>query len=169
MLHCWSGNQNLNTKSSKEAELVGVSNYLPYNINLVMFLEHHVYPILINIFIQDNQSDINMESNRSKLCTGNSSHIVVRYFFTKDRIKKGEMVVNYCRTELMIAGFFGKSLQGRGFKIFRHLTLGCNKTAEIIQNMNDNNISFSVKEHLKNMTCQKTGGNNWKQSFDKQR
>ena len=47
-----------------------------------------------------------METNGSSSCTDNSRHIAVRYFFTKDRIEKGEMVVKYFPTEIMIAGFF---------------------------------------------------------------
>ena len=49
MLHCRSVNQNLNNKSSTEAEIVGLSDYLLYNIYLVMFLKHQGYPILNNV------------------------------------------------------------------------------------------------------------------------
>ena len=37
-LHARSGVQKLNTKSSTEAELVGVSEYLPYNIWIINFM-----------------------------------------------------------------------------------------------------------------------------------
>ena len=89
MLHFQSGKKTLNTNISTEAEIVGVSDYLPYNIHLVIFLEHQVYPILNNIVFQDNQSAIDMETNGKNSCTGNSRHISVRYFFTKYRIEKG--------------------------------------------------------------------------------
>ena len=71
-----------------EAEIVGVRDYLPYKIHLVMFLEHQGYPTLNNIVFQDDQSAIRIETNRRNPCTGNSRHIVVRYFFTKYRIEK---------------------------------------------------------------------------------
>ena len=67
---------------------MGVSDYLPYNIYLVMFLEHQGYPILNNIVFQDNQSAIKTEMNGRNSCAWNYRHIAVRYFFTKDRIKK---------------------------------------------------------------------------------
>ena len=89
MLHCRPGKQKLNTNRSTEAEIVGVSDYLPYHINLVMFLEHQGYTILNNIVFQENQSSINMETNGRNPCKGNSRHIALRYFFTKDRIRKG--------------------------------------------------------------------------------
>ena len=84
---------------------MGVSDYLPYNIQFVVFLERQGYPILNSIVFQYNQSAIKMEKNGRNLCTGNSRHIAVRYSFTKYIIEKGEMVVEYCPTELMIAGF----------------------------------------------------------------
>ena len=132
MLHFWSGNQKLNTKILTEAEIVGVSYYLPYNIQLVIFLEHQGYPILNNIVFQYNQSAINMEKNGRKSCTVNSRYIVVRCFFTKGIIKKGEMVVEYCPTELMMADFFTKDLQGRAFKFFRDIIVGYTNIAEIL-------------------------------------
>ena len=61
---------------------------------------------------QDNQSEIRMEKNGQNLCTGNSRHIHIRYFFVKDRIDRREMRVEYCPTHLMLAGFFTKPLMG---------------------------------------------------------
>ena len=61
MIHCRSTKTKLNTKSSTEAKLVGVSDYLPYNIWLVYFLEEHGYSLQSNIIYQDNHSAIKME------------------------------------------------------------------------------------------------------------
>ena len=44
VIHTKSSKQKLNTKSSTEAELVGVSEYLPYHIWLVNFLIYHCKP-----------------------------------------------------------------------------------------------------------------------------
>lgn len=43
LVHGRSSKQKLNTKSSTEAELVGVSKYIPYNILLVIFLKEQGY------------------------------------------------------------------------------------------------------------------------------
>ena len=61
-----------------------------------------------NTVYQDNQSAMKMEINGRHSCTGNSRHIDVRYFFTKDRVKKKEMKIEYCPTHMMIADFFTK-------------------------------------------------------------
>ena len=53
-----------------------------------------------------------MEKNGKKPCTGNSRHIHIRYFFVKDRIDKGEMRVEYCPTNLMLAGLLTKPFMG---------------------------------------------------------
>ena len=45
-------------------------------------------------------------------------------FIMKDRIEKGEFEVKYCPTELMIADFFSKPLQGSLFKRFSAVIMG---------------------------------------------
>ena len=51
-----------------------------------------------------------------------------RYFFTKDRVGSGELLIMYCPTDEMIADFFTKPLQGKKFFKFRDLTLGMTQT-----------------------------------------
>jgi hypothetical protein len=65
-----------------------------------------------------------MEEN-GKMFTGKmTKHINVRYFFCTDRIKKGELSVEYCPTLDMIADYFTKSLQGSLFRKLRDLVMG---------------------------------------------
>ena len=52
-LHARSTKQKLNTKSSTEAEIVGISDYLPFNIWLRMFLEEQDDFLAKNIVNQD--------------------------------------------------------------------------------------------------------------------
>ena len=84
IIHSKSSKQKLNTKSSTEAELVGVSDYLPYNIWLMNFLKEQGYTLTKNVLYQDNQSAMKMELNGRNSCTGNSQHVDIRYFFVKD-------------------------------------------------------------------------------------
>ena len=72
--------KNINIKSSIEAELVGMSEYIPYNLWLVMLLNEQGYEIKDNVVFQDNKSAILMENNGIKSCTGNSRHINFRFF-----------------------------------------------------------------------------------------
>ena len=77
-----------------------------------------------NILFQDNQSTILMLKNGRNSCTGNSRYVNIRYFFVKDRIDKKEVRVEYCPTEIMLADFFTKALQGRLFLLFRSVIMG---------------------------------------------
>ena len=61
--NCRLSKKRLNTKISTELELVGAINYEPYNIWYVMFMHHWGYLNKSNNFLQDNQSDMNMEVN----------------------------------------------------------------------------------------------------------
>ena len=124
VFHARSGKQKNNTKSSTESELVGTSDYLPYDIWAIMFLMAQGYKIVKNILFQDNQSEIRMLKNGRNSCTGNSRHIDVRYFWVKDRIDKGELTVEYCPTHLMLADYFTKPLQGSQFRKFRDIIMG---------------------------------------------
>ena len=106
VLHARSSKQRLNTKSSTEAEVVGVSDYLPYNLHFVMFLREQGYTVRKNVLFQDNESAIKMETNGRMSCTSNSKHVNVRYFFVKDRVDKREIEIRYCPTTKMVADYF---------------------------------------------------------------
>ena len=124
MIHCRSSKQKLNTKSSTEAELVGVSDYLPFNIWLTNFMKGQGYNLVSNVLQQDNQSAIKMEKNGRNSCTGNSRHVDMRYFFVKDRVNKGEVKIEYCPTGIMVADYFTKALQGKSFKLLWNVIMG---------------------------------------------
>jgi hypothetical protein len=48
----------------------------------------------------------------------------VRYYFVSDRITKGELQVQWCPTNDMIADYMTKPLQGKLFRRFRDLIMG---------------------------------------------
>ena len=124
IIHGKLSKQKLNTKSSTEAELVAVSDYLPYHIWMVNFLKYQGYEIKEKILYQDNQSTSKMKVNCWNSCTGNSRHIDIRYFFVHDRVKKGELNVTYCPTDNVSTDLFTKPLQGAIFKKFRSAIMG---------------------------------------------
>ena len=64
-----------------------------------------------------------MEKNGKKLCTGNSRHIDICYFFDKDGFESNKMYIAYCSTEHMLAYFCTKSLQGYLFAKFRDMIM----------------------------------------------
>ena len=130
--------QKLNTKSSTEAELVGVDDCLPFNIWCYYFLQHQgcdirqennttdppVYLGHRNILYQDNTSSIRLESNGKASSTKRTRHINIRYFMITDRVNKREIEIEYCPTEEMLADYFTKPVQGALFRKFRNAILG---------------------------------------------
>ena len=124
VLHAKCSKQKLNVKSSTEAELVGTSEYIPYNLWLTLFMSEQGYKIKDNILYQDNKSTMLMLKNGRNSCTGNSRHINIRYFFVKDRIDKGELRIEHCPSTDMLADFFTKPLQGQLFNKFRDVIIG---------------------------------------------
>ena len=142
---CKSAMEKINVKSSTEAELVGLAEYLPYNIWLLMFLKHQGYGIKHNTIYQDNKSAILMEKNGRNSCTGNSRHINIRYFFVKDRIDKKEVKVEYCPTHLMLADYFSKPLTGKLFHTQREFLMGWRPMSDLIKMINDTKIKEGVE------------------------
>ena len=68
---------------------------------------------------QDNKSAILLEKNGKKSSGRRTRHINIRYFFIADRVKRGELKIEYCSTDDMPADFFTKPLQGKNFFQFR--------------------------------------------------
>ena len=155
VIHVRSLKQKLNTKSSTKTEIVGMSEYIPYNIWLSMFLKEQGYDLMDNVVFQDNQSAIRMEINGRNSCTGNSRHIHIRYFFVKDRIDKKEMRVEYCPTEHMLADYFTKPSQGARFKNYRDYIMGYKPISELLRS-----TFSSMKERVENMNQTKKESHN---------
>ena len=113
-----SSKKNLNTKISIESELVGASDYVPYNIWYIIFLHHQGYLHKSTIFFRYNQSATRMEMNGRNSLKGNSRHIYIRYLFIKDRVDKGYFRIMYFPTHLTLADYLTKTLQGALFHNF---------------------------------------------------
>jgi hypothetical protein len=109
--------QRINTKSSTEAELMGV---LDDSMLLVIwmwnFLTAQGYEIKDNVIFQDNQSTMLLEENGRASSGCRTRHIHIRYFFVTNRVKNGEVRIKHCPTGDMVANFFTKPLQGSLFQ-----------------------------------------------------
>ncbi|MGL6130278.1 MAG: Ty1/Copia family ribonuclease HI, partial [Fusobacteriaceae bacterium] len=116
--------QKLNTRSSTESELVGVDDMMSSITWTRYFLKEQGYNVTDNIVYQDNKSTILLEKNGKQSSGKRTKHINVRYFFITDRIQKGEMRVEWCPTQDMVADFMSKPLQGAMFKKFRDIIMG---------------------------------------------
>jgi hypothetical protein len=117
-----SSTQKLMTKSSTEAELVGVSDaagQLLWTREFLLSQGHSVGPAVL---YQDNQSTIALLNN-GKSNSERTRHVAIRYFFLKDRIDREEIRAEYLNTGDMIADILTKPLQGEHFTRLRSLLL----------------------------------------------
>jgi hypothetical protein len=115
--------QKLNTKSSTEAELVAVDDTMPQALWTTYFLKAQGYDVGKTIVYQDNQSAMLLEKNGRRSSGKRTRHVNIRYFFVTDRVKAGEVDIQYCPTGEMRGDFFTKPLQGIAFRRFRELVL----------------------------------------------
>ena len=117
--------QRINTGSSTEGEVVGVSDYAPNTIWLLKFLEGQGYKQNLCLLYQDNEAAIKMLQNGKKSSTSRRTRrLDVGLFNIKDKLRQHNIEVRYCPTENMVADFFTKPLQGTHFRKLRRLILG---------------------------------------------
>jgi hypothetical protein len=115
-VYCTSEKQSIVTKSSTEAELVGLSNVASQVIFLQNLLRAQGYNMPPAVVYQDNQSAMAMMRNgiaTAKL----TRHINIRYFWLKDNVERGEVTIQYMCTSDMLADVLTKPLQGEQFTI----------------------------------------------------
>jgi hypothetical protein len=138
--------QKLNTKSSTEAELVGVSNAMSQILWTWYFMEAQGYGIDENIVGQDNMSTMLLENNGRASSGRRTRHINIRYFFVTDRIKSKEMSVVHCPTGEMVADYFTKPLQGAIYLKFRDLIMNVSKIDPSTDSCKDQRSVLGVGE-----------------------
>jgi hypothetical protein len=125
-IYCKSSKQKVVSKSSTEAELIGVSDGLTQVLWTRLYLEAQGYVMGPVTLYQDNQSTIVLaEKGRSN--SGRTRHVNIRYFFVKDKIESQEVKVEYMPTDDMIADYLTKPLQGQQFTKLRGAILGIDK------------------------------------------
>jgi hypothetical protein len=124
-IYSTSTRQKLNTKSSTEAELVGVDDVMPQILWTRYFLQEQGYGACESIIYQDNKSAILLEENGRASSSKRTRHINIRYFFVADRVASKEVSIKYCPTGNMLADYFTKPLQGTPFRKFRDIIMNC--------------------------------------------
>ena len=116
--------QKINTYSTTQSELVGVSDALPKMLWFRYFMEAQGYTVKDVYIYQDNQSAILLENNGAQSIGKGSRHITIKYFFMTDKVKNKEVKVTYCPTKQMVADFFTKPLPGILYSTHRNAVLG---------------------------------------------
>lgn len=115
--------QKVNGKSSTEAEVVAVADFIGQVLWTQNFLRAQNYLAVKIVIFQDNQFAILLEKNGRKSIRKRTRHINIRYFFIIDRINQGDVTVQHFPTSEMVADFFTKPLQSAAFRNFRDAIL----------------------------------------------
>ena len=79
--------------SSTEAELVGIDYAIKHIMWGLYFIQAQGYEVTKNILMQDNKSIILMAKNGRFSCSKRTKHIKNRYFMIKDKVGKGEVII----------------------------------------------------------------------------
>ena len=95
--------------STAEAEYMALANAIQEAIwmqQLTIDLKNKAdKPIIL---FEDNQSAIYIAKNLQ--FHGRTKHIEIKYYFTREKVKKGTIDLQYCRTKDMITDMFTKAL-----------------------------------------------------------
>jgi hypothetical protein len=124
MAMSYSWKQKINTKSSTEAEIVGVDDSLAYILWARYFLQEQGYDMEPSLLYQDNMSAILLETNGKASSSKRTKHIKVKYFYITDKIAQHEITVEHCPTEQMWTDINTKPKQGAVFREFRGQVMG---------------------------------------------
>ena len=135
--------QKINTKSSTEAELVGVDDAMNFVVWTKLFfdwqMQHHEEGMKskeigkTNILLQDNTSAIQLEQYGKRSSTKRTRHINIRYFYITDKLQdKTVTAISYCPTKEMVSDYLSKPLQGSLFQIHRNSIMGLTEEDEAI-------------------------------------
>ena len=111
-LYATSRRKRLNTRSSTEAELVGINDVLSQVLWTRYFMESQGYPLHPTKLYQDNMSTILLGKNSKASSSKCTWHIDIRYFFITDWVANKEIEIIYCPTGDMLADLLTKPLLG---------------------------------------------------------
>lgn len=151
--------QKLNGRSSTEAEIIGVDDFMGSLLWTLYFMREQGYDATSNILMQDNQSTMKLLINGQKSSSKRTKHINVRFFFAKDVIDRGDMTVEYCPTKEMWADVLTKPLQGELFRIMRSNLQGCDVNYSDVPNETDAKAVQKVAQKFAGVAAKKLSDN----------
>jgi hypothetical protein len=147
--------QKINTKSSTEAELVGVDDAMNFVEWIQLFVEQQIKSINEDSILkkigcdvviqQDNTSTIQLQNNGQASSTKRTRHINIRYFYITSKIKSGRMRVIYHPTKQMVSDYLTKPLQGSLFRTHRNSIMGHDENSISICNTEYNDAKASIR------------------------
>jgi hypothetical protein len=130
---------------------VGVDDGMPLVVWTRNFLTTQGFKVKDNVVYQDNQSAILLEKNGKASSRCQTRHLDIRYFFLTDRVKRGDLQIEYCPIGDMVADFFTKPLQGSLFRKLRKIIL--NLPDEYIMKTSDKNDENKLTNAAASQEC----------------
>ena len=116
--------QKVNSRSSTEAELIGVDDMIAKVVWTSNFAKMQGLRPSSTTLYQDNNAAIILETKGIASAGKRMKHLDIKYFFVKDLVERGDLNVEWCPTASMVADFLTKPLQGKLFLDFRRVLLG---------------------------------------------
>ena len=110
-VYCRSVKQKPVSRSSTEAELIGLHDSLPQVLWLQQLMEDMGYKPETAVVYQDNKSTI-MLAEKGKTNRGKSKYIALRYFYAKEQIETKKVKLEYLQSAKMLADYLTKPLMG---------------------------------------------------------
>ena len=89
------------------------------------FLKEQHVKVDDNVLYQDNKSAILLQKNGKASSTKRTRHMEFKYFYVTDLIKRGELKIEYCPTDKMIADYFTKPVTGTAFTMLWQQVMNC--------------------------------------------
>ena len=120
-----SSKQRIVTRSSTEAELVGLYDALSQVIWTREYLIHQGFNLGPARVYHDNKSTICL-AEKERSTNERTRHVKIRFFFIHDYIENNEIIIEYLPTGKMVADILTKPLHGALFEKFRGALAGLN-------------------------------------------
>ncbi|KAI2512474.1 Reverse transcriptase (RNA-dependent DNA polymerase) [Fragilaria crotonensis] len=111
--------QKVMSRSSTEAELVGLDDVISKILWSKLFIVAQGYNVKTTIIYRDNTSAMKLEENGKSSSGKRTRHFHIKYFYITDLIRRNEVTIEYCPTDAMIADYMTKPLVGAKFIHFR--------------------------------------------------
>ena len=111
--------QKVNTRSSTEAELVGVDDIISKVLWTKLFIEAQGHKVTTNVIYHDNTSAMKLEASGKASSEKRMQHFNIKYFYFTDLNERKEVQIKYCPKDAMIADYMTKPLIGTKFIHFR--------------------------------------------------
>ena len=118
-----SSKQKVNSRSSTEAELIGIDDVISKVLWSKRFIEEQGFPLEATIIYRDNTSSMKLEENGRASASKQTRHFNIKYFYVTDLIQRTEFKLKYCPTDSMIVNYFTKPLVGKKFKDMRKIIM----------------------------------------------